>query len=323
MIPLTIHLLIQNNQETIKQTLESILPLNAEIIIGDAGCRDQTLKICKSYGLTIQKVSTHDRSKTRNELVKNSKTTWQFYLEPWEILLSGCDKLSELTQSNKPQSYHCDILQGDSITKQVRFWHKECGLYFINPIFETINMDRSEYVEVMIYKSKPDIFSQDYIEKWKTVSPIATEPYYFQAFAFLAQKKYKEFLNHAEHYLFHEKKQKISSTMMRYYTGIVKCLHENNVEAAIKDALICIAEQPLMAEFWCLLGDIYFHAKDFENSKAFYENALLLGQRRLRGDRWPIQISKYEEYPKEMIEACRNFTANASHFYVKKPDQVH
>jgi glycosyltransferase involved in cell wall biosynthesis len=323
MTPLTIHLLIQNNEETIAQTLESILPLEANIIIGDTGSRDNTVTICKNYGLTPAKVSNHNRSHARNEIVRSSQTDWQFYIEPWEILLSGQERLLELTRVNQPQSYYCELLQGDSITKQVRLWHKGSGLSFVNPIFETIKMDKSEYAEVVIYKEKSDVFNTDKIAKWKSASPLATDPYYFQAFACLGEKKYKEFLNNAEHFLFHDKKQTISATMTRYYIGIVKCFAMNDLEEAIKMACVCIAAHPLMAEFWCLLGDVYFQAKDFENSRAFYENALLLGQRRLRGDRWPMHISKYDEYPNEMIESCRQIISNVSKFYVNKQDQAH
>src|SRR5688572_6505330 len=179
MTPLTIHLLIQNNEETIAQTLESILPLEANILIGDAGCRDNTVKICKSYDLTVAKVSNHDRSHTRNEMAKSSQTNWQFYIEPWEILLSGHDKLLDLVQADQPQSYHCELLHGESITKQIRLWHKGCGVKFINPIFETIRMDKSEYAEIVIYKEKNDVFNAEKIAKWKAASPLATDPYYF------------------------------------------------------------------------------------------------------------------------------------------------
>ena len=64
--------MIQNNEDTITQTLESILPLQANIIIVDIGCHDKTIKICKSYGLNVEKKSNvSDRSKIRNELIKN------------------------------------------------------------------------------------------------------------------------------------------------------------------------------------------------------------------------------------------------------------
>jgi tetratricopeptide (TPR) repeat protein len=59
-----------------------------------------------------------------------------------------------------------------------------------------------------------------------------------------------------------------------------------------------------MSEFWCLLGDCYYAIKDYEKSKSFYENALILGNKRLKNDGWPLEISKYKDYPQKMIESC-------------------
>lgn len=323
MIPLTIHLMIQNNEETIKQTLESILPLQASIIVADIGCCDKTVNICKSYNLPITKVSAiPDRSKARNDMVKMSQTNWQFYIEPWEMLLSGQDCLTELVKTDNKQSYHCEILQGDTITKQVRLWDKSV-VRFTNPIFETLRDENSACADIILYLEKKNTPSTEMIENWKKTNPLATEPYYFQACSCLAQKKYKEFLTLAEHYLFNERNQRVSVTMTQYYVGIVHCLVTNNLEVAIRNAIICVAANPLMAEFWCLLGDAYFQAKEFEKSIAFYENAMLLGERRLKGDRWPMHISKYDEYPKEMIESCNKIIATSNKFYIKKQDQAH
>lgn len=323
MLPLTIHLMIQNNEATITQTLESILPLRANIIVADAGCRDKTVAICKAHNLPVTKVSANpDRSKARNEMVKMSQTNWQFYIEPWEVLLSGHEQIAELVKDNTKYAYHCEILQGDIITKQIRLWSKNT-VRFVNPVFETIKDENSEYAEVILYLENKDVPSLDAVEKWKKVNPLATDPYYFQACTCLGQKKYKEFLTLAEHYLFNERSQRISVTMTQYYMGIVHCLVTNDLEAAIRNALTCVAANPLMAEFWCLLGDAYFQAKEFEKSIAFYENAMLLGGRRLRGDRWPMHISKYDEYPKEMIESCKKIIASASKFYINKSSQAH
>lgn len=313
---LTTHLMIQNNEETIVQTLESILPLQTKIIVADTGCRDKTVSICKSYGIPIIKVSAMpDRSAARNELIKASQTEWQLYIEPWEILISGHDYIHDLVKSNV--NYHFNVLQGDTITKQVRLWRKNTT-YFVNPIFETLKDENSEYADVILYLEKKDQPDTSIIEKWKQTNPLAPDPYYFQACAALVQNKYKEFLTHAEYYLFHERQQSISATMTRYYIGIVHCLVTNNLDAALQNALMCVAVQPLMAEFWCLLGDIYFQAREFEKSMAFYENAMLLGERRLKNDRWPMHVSKYDKYPQEMIESCKKIISNENKFLINK-----
>jgi len=83
-----------------------------------------------------------------------------------------------------------------------------------------------------------------------------------------------------------------------------------DLNTAIKHILSCIATNPLMAEFWCLLGDIHYKLKSHIRAAAFYENAIILGEQRLKSDSWPIQISKYKEYPDRMMEKCKNYLEN-------------
>jgi hypothetical protein len=85
----------------------------------------------------------------------------------------------------------------------------------------------------------------------------------------------------------------------------VQGIVDNETNEAIQNIIICIAENPLMAEFWCLLGDIFTKISKFESAITFYENAIILGCRRHQLDFWPMHISKYGDYPKEMIEKCK------------------
>ena len=59
-----------------------------------------------------------------------------------------------------------------------------------------------------------------------------------------------------------------------------------------------------MAEFWCLLGDIYYASGDHDRAYDFYQNGMLLGQRRKKSSDWPMELSKYKEYPEKMMASC-------------------
>ena len=59
-----------------------------------------------------------------------------------------------------------------------------------------------------------------------------------------------------------------------------------------------------MAEFWCLLGDIYYAMNEYEKAYHFFQNALYVGQRRATNCDWFMEISKYKEYPEKMMTAC-------------------
>ena len=76
----------------------------------------------------------------------------------------------------------------------------------------------------------------------------------------------------------------------------------------------CIVKNPTMAEFWCLLADIFYAINDCEKALCFYENAKILGSRRLKSCDYPMEISKYQEYPNKMIEACKSLKPNLN-FY--------
>jgi len=103
--------------------------------------------------------------------------------------------------------------------------------------------------------------------------------------------------------------------MIRYYLALAYLIHHRKVKPALQNINLCLCAHPLMAEFWCLIGDVYYHLlKRFDYAKDFYENAIILGARRLKKDKWPMDISKYESYPKKMIESCDQITSNFSHF---------
>jgi glycosyltransferase involved in cell wall biosynthesis len=324
MNPLTIHLLTKNNEETIIQTLDSLLPLDATILVGDAGSRDKTTALCQKYGEVVRVSANKDRSHARNEMLRRSKTEWQMYVEPWEMLINGHERIAQIIKDGPKKNYHCDVLQGDVITKQVRLWRKDSGKEFTNPVFESIVDEKSEYAEVMFYRDKKEEDQSEKIEAWKKSKPLAVEPYYYQACDHLAKRQYKEFLALADHYLFQQKTASISTTMTRYYLGIVHCYVTNNLEAATRNALTCVGEHLLMAEFWCLLGDIFFQGREFDKAATFYDNAKLLGSHRLRSDKWPMHISKYDEYPTEMIAKCQAVLSQAKHWAAKsKSNPIH
>lgn len=296
---LTIILLIKNNQETISAALDSVIELNPEeILVGDLGSRDKTPKICKEFeSHIINLTGLKDRSQACNKLIEECKSDWILYIHPTEILIAGHKQIKEAKEA-----CYVQILQGDFIKKQVRLFHKK--IFFKNPVLETIDCDAS-FCDAIIWSNNSLIESEKGITAWRSSSPLDTNPYYFEAHLCLAKGDHKKFLSLAKHYLFYEKQNKISVTMTRYYLASVLGLVHENFEEAIQNTLFCLTENILMAEFWCLLGDIFLKMNQFEKAMSFYENAILLGSKRLKSDLWPMHISKYKDYPEEMIGKCK------------------
>lgn len=94
--------------------------------------------------------------------------------------------------------------------------------------------------------------------------------------------------------------------MLKYYVAMVEFIVYKNYEKSLEYLSICLNANLLMAEFWCLIGDIYLYLGDKIKAFSFYENALILGNRRLENDEWPIYLNKYDEYPKQKIKEIKN-----------------
>lgn len=299
---LTTHLLIRNNQSTIRETLHS-LPSEAHILVGDIGCHDATADICKSFGATVIPVSLNDDlSRARNYLLSRSQTDWNLWLEPWESLLHGSEILTGCLHG-PAEAYRLNLIRGDVVTKPIRLWHKQAGLQFKNPVFETLD-GASNQLPIYLSGGEEDIdFQEQLLEKWSIKAPLLGEVTYYRACLHLTKKNWRAFLNTADHYLHREKGQTMSALMTRYYCSMVSCYIEKDGQKAANYLLPCLAEKPLMAEFWCLLADIYFSGKIYDKAQCFYENAIILGSRR-PADEWPVELSRYKEYPEKMIAAC-------------------
>ena len=191
---LTIQILVNNNEKTIKNTLDSIASIDAKTIVGDLGCSDRTVEICSAYGADIIKISNRDNySKIRNSLCKEGIN---FYINPWEELIQG----REIINSIKDCS-NIYLFQNNVISKEIRFWKEE---KFINPVFETIiNNNAKSYPQIVISsKNKPDEFENKLklVEKWMSERPVDVEPYYYLACCYLSDRQYDKFLFYSQEY---------------------------------------------------------------------------------------------------------------------------
>ena len=108
----------------------------------------------------------------------------------------------------------------------------------------------------------------------------------------------------------------MSAVMIRYHLAMVCVYKLGDHNKAIKYLLECIAARPLMAEFWCLLGDAHYKVRKYDKAVAFYENAIVLGGERLK-DHWPIEIPKYEDHPQKMIASCKEILQHSKVFASK------
>lgn len=296
----------KQNENTICHTIESILPISSSVIIADSNPSIELKSICNSYGITIVKSGNLNVCQIKNNLIEGCKTKWVLFMNPWEIFVDGHEKIKDISNVDEKLSFRLKVINQNTITKEVRFWNLKNKLKFENPVFECVKDDNSRYIDATIYslKNNTDFKTQlEEIEKWKLEKPTLPDPYYYQACIHLSMGEFDKFMNAGEYYLFSEKVG-MSAVMTKYYMSMVDLYVNNKPQEAIKKIIPCIAVNPLMAEFWCILADSYFMTKKFEKAVYFYENAIILGSRRKNSDFWPMEVKKYKSYPEEMIEKC-------------------
>lgn len=306
MHPLTVILLNKTNPNN---TLKSVLELQPQqILLG-------TFLPINIHHKSIAVIKLEDKNNYSHallELQDLAQTDWILYLKDNETILQFNEDLHNLFVNPK-EIYGFQVLQEDVMLKEARLWNKKVNkVVFKNPIFEKPNIEPTKIIDIILYQYKlndPSIANK--LDHWRKIAPLSVDAAYYKAFSALANRNFIEFKRIMAQYLFNATRNDMPSVMARYYLALVQGVVENNANEAIKNVIICLAENPLMAEFWCLLGDIYTKAEKFQEAIEFYGNAIILGSRRLNLDFWPMHISKYEAYPKEMIDKCKQAISTA------------
>lgn len=304
---ITVQIIIQNDEQHIESCIKSLMRYNDlfKFDIINAGSTDKTLEICNDYKLHITHIENiKDYSKARNDNLKKFKNDFLMYLHPYEKLIYDENFINIL--KNKT-SYLFKVVQGTVLTKEVRLWNSK-SIRFENPVYEKLNEKQGIQTNFVIASNITNYRinnSKMIINEWKKREPLKYEPYYYEAFELLKEKDYLNFKNVAEHYLFLDKNSK-SSIIMRYYLSLIELHCFNDINSANSNVIKCILKKPLMAEFWCLLGDIFYKINDFQRAIEFYDNAIILGSQRKENDDYPLDIVKYKEYPNNMLKKLKN-----------------
>lgn len=304
---ITIQILTKNNATTIAKTLDSVRRLNGQIIVNDLGSTDKTVEICSNYDVSVlHQALDNDYASLRNRLQEQSETRWQMFLHPGEILLAGHQRLAKVDRSS-----HLSVVNSGVLLKEVRVWEK--GNVFRNPVFEYVDVATDHELDVIIGGSHESDLNEklQLVQQWRRDKPLAVEPIYYEASVQFMLGCYDEFLRLSEYYMFRNPTMSQSSTMNRYYYALTQFYRYKDVKAALQNLNLCLCHNPLMAEFWCLIGDIHYHlCNDFHRARAFYENAIILGSRRRKKSKWPMEIGKYDQYPRQMIVSCDEITTS-------------
>jgi glycosyltransferase involved in cell wall biosynthesis len=301
---ITVQILTKNNEKTLEATLASVRSIADQILIADLGSTDNTLSLCRRFKAKVFPYKLQgDYSKIRNDLMQYGRTEWNLFLQPWEVLVNGHEDLQGALEGS---SYQVPVFQSNMLSKEIRIWRK---LVFENPVFETLYDPKTKlFTNGLIYAKRADDHFEGkapILAQWKRTAPASSQPLYYEACLHLTESRYKEFITAAERFLFYEKVG-VSAVMLKYYLALVRLYHFKDAGRAIQDILACLLAKPLMAEFWCLLGDAFYQRNQYNQAIIWYENAMMLGSKRLTNDEFPMEVEKYKKYPQAMIESCRS-----------------
>lgn len=304
----------KNNGHEITNAIESMKWLDfIDIVVGDMASTDDTVKVAEELGVRVVALGPGRRDLALNRLAAEAKTPHKLLVYPWEGLMQGHNPLYHY----KGEVGYVRIFQDSTFTWEPRFWKGDRK--FVNPVHEQLDVEDGEHLGTVFFsKGRSDFDDPDYFKglaTWKEENPLSARPYYYHACALLSQAKYDDFLAMADHYLFLDKTSSISAVMLRYYYAMVQITQKRAFKPALQNLNLCLCANPLMAEFWCLTGDVYYHLLHrFDQAKVFYDNAMILGAKRLFKERWPMDITKYREYPAKMIASCDELIAGKSFF---------
>ena len=285
----------KNNSKTIEKTLKS-LPGN--ILAIDLESKDDTINMLKKYDVEYV-VKNTDRQNARNELTKMAETEWVFHLEPWEILIENI---------KSQESGYVQIFNNTLITKETRFWNKkQYDLKFENPLYPQVPDHITNYSGAILLSQGARMDLEEglaIIEKWQKAEPKNKFIPYYKSFLYWENKQYKQFISAAEEYLYLKNQFTIESINLKYCLANAYFYIKNNPKKATEIIMECIVTQPAMAEYWCFVGDVMCFLGKYDKAKSFYNNAILMGEKR-ENDWNSIEIEKYKEYPTKRIAMCQ------------------
>lgn len=294
---LTIQVLTLNNAGTIERCLDSLLPVGGRVVVGDMGSSDGTDAIASGMGAEVVSVRFGgDYSALRNSLIAEGSN---MYVEPWESIARGAEHIASLRGSH---AFY--VLESGVVSKQVRLW--DSGR-FENPVFEAVAGASPEVTPgvVVLSEGRPDRRKEatDVCRKWVEERPTMPDSHYYLACSLLAEGRAREFSVAAKTYLSMSPPEGDSVVLMNYYLARVG-FAIGEYREAYRRAAGCLVARPSYAEFWCLLADMLCARGEYKKATHMYKNALVAGRMRPSDDMFPVEVAKYNSYPKEMEEKC-------------------
>lgn len=143
-IKISVIILNKNEEEVIRDCLESVRPLAGEIVVLDGGSTDKSLEIAKEYKARIIRQKGNNFAVWRTEGLAAAKGDWLFYVDPDERVTPLLRKEIEgkLGEENQPYSAFAIPRRNFLLGKELRFggWSPD----YVKRLFLRKNLSRWE-----------------------------------------------------------------------------------------------------------------------------------------------------------------------------------
>lgn len=319
-IPLSINVIVKNEEQYLPRLLKSIEPLKAqELVIVDTGSTDRTIEIAKSAGAKLVQVNWNDNfAEARNVALENSTQEWVCWFDADdELSPDGIDLLRSITMSKTPINYHYfRLAYGDTLSSQVRLWRRSTNNSWWPFIHERIwpNGPTQHHPEIVVWHYDDDRRPQKIERNIKMLShAVEREPanqywrFYLMVTLAISQR-YVEAKQHAEIFMTltsDTPDHYASRNYVRYLLAWIYLFCEpQDPKKTVELCLQGIAGTPTTAEFWCLLGDAYLYFNRALDGYACYDVAMKIGTWNWSRF-WLTDITKYDKYPTYMKNRLR------------------
>jgi glycosyltransferase involved in cell wall biosynthesis len=318
--PISVQIITKDEEFQLPRLLASLIPLKpAEVIVGDTGSSDKTKAIAKWFGCNVFDIEWQDHfAEARNAVCDESEQPWCFWIDADEELTESSAKaLRKKILQKKLVSDHNLIrfTEPPLSMYQMRLWKRVPGEKpWRGRVHEKIWMDGKDpdvHQDIVVIQHsderRPKKLERNMALLNKAMKEEPDNHYNIFHAAVLSNMmdKHEDSQKYAEKYMYLAPREDIKTKLyMQQLLAWNATFVHRDYQRAVNLLASAISVDPCAAEFWCLLGDVYWWIGRKSDAFVFYENALCLGQAH-PASFWLVDLRKYDEYPRSQLEKLK------------------
>ena len=318
--PISVQMIVKDEEGQLPRILASLIPLQpAEVLVGDTGSSDQTQTIAKWFGCKVLNIEWQDHfAEARNMVCDEAEQPWCFWIDADEELMESSAKAlrKKIIQKKLEGDHHLIRFTEPPLSMyQMRLWKREPGEKpWRGRVHEKIWMDGPEpevHHDIIVIQHNDERRprklerNMDLLKRAMKEEPDNHYNLFHAAVLSNMMNRHDDSQKYAEKYMHLAPREDIRTKLyIQYLLAWNATFVHRNYQQAVNLLTSAISVDPCAAEFWCLLGDVYWWIGRKADTFTFYENALYLGQAHPESF-WLVDLRKYDEYPREQLEKLK------------------